>query len=240
MRKGTSTGLGVGASSILMIFIVLCITTFAVLSITSAGADSRLTDKAAGAVSEYYAADSKAEAMLYEIDDALLSAQTAPESEYLAWCADNLSALGDRIIVDTAGVMVAEQPLSPEAQAAAARSTEAAQTQAAPSSVEQAIATADTAPAATAPAQTIMAETPDSTLVVSYNIPISEGQELFVQLSIPKRTAGSSRYVLTRWQAVATGDWQAEDDTLPLWQGAETSEDTAEGDILLSTNGDQE
>ena len=66
---------GMGASSVLMIFIVLCLTTFGVLSLVSARADARLTRKQQQAVETYYAADAQADAVLRAIDEALLTAR---------------------------------------------------------------------------------------------------------------------------------------------------------------------
>lgn len=54
----------VGASSLLVIFAVLCLTVFALLSISTVRADQRLSDHAAEAVEEYYTADCAAEEIL--------------------------------------------------------------------------------------------------------------------------------------------------------------------------------
>ena len=48
---------GMGASSILMIFVVLALTTFGILSFLSARADLRLTERAADHTVAYYKAD---------------------------------------------------------------------------------------------------------------------------------------------------------------------------------------
>lgn len=49
-------GVFIGVSSLLVIFIVLCLTTFAALSLMSANADLKMARRAAQTVSEYYAA----------------------------------------------------------------------------------------------------------------------------------------------------------------------------------------
>ena len=54
----------VGASSLLVIFAVLCLTVFALLSISTVQADGRLGDKTQTAVYGYYDADCEAEAIL--------------------------------------------------------------------------------------------------------------------------------------------------------------------------------
>ncbi len=60
MDKRASTGT-VGASSLLVIFAVLCLTVFALLSLSTVQADKRLSDAAADAVLAYYEADCEAE-----------------------------------------------------------------------------------------------------------------------------------------------------------------------------------
>ncbi len=54
----------VGGSSLLVIFAVLCLTVFALLSLSTVQADRRLGDVSAAAVSGYYEADARAEAIL--------------------------------------------------------------------------------------------------------------------------------------------------------------------------------
>jgi hypothetical protein len=63
--------LSVGGSSILVIFVILTLTTFATLSLVSANADHSLSRKTMSAATEYYAADSRAEEILMHIDTAL-------------------------------------------------------------------------------------------------------------------------------------------------------------------------
>ena len=64
----------VGGSSLLVIFAVLCLTIFALLSMSTVQADGRLSDAAARAVAGYYEADTQAEAIL-----AQLRSGTVPE-----------------------------------------------------------------------------------------------------------------------------------------------------------------
>ena len=64
LRKRGTGGIGLGAVSILAVFVVLCMTVFSILSFTSARADQKLSEKNAKAVQEYYQAESKAEEQL--------------------------------------------------------------------------------------------------------------------------------------------------------------------------------
>lgn len=72
-RTKTKTSLGVGTASILMIFVLLTLVTFAVLSLSSAKADSRLSVKTVQHAKEYYEAENKAEIKIAKIDKVLNS-----------------------------------------------------------------------------------------------------------------------------------------------------------------------
>ncbi len=58
-KRGSSPA--VGASSLLVIFAVLCLTVFAMLSLNTVHADKRLSDACAQSTTDYYAADARAE-----------------------------------------------------------------------------------------------------------------------------------------------------------------------------------
>ena len=54
----------VGGVSLLVVFAVLCLTVFALLGLTTVQADRRLADASIKAISDYYAADCEAQAVL--------------------------------------------------------------------------------------------------------------------------------------------------------------------------------
>jgi len=60
-RKEQVSVPAIGANSLLVIFAVLCLTVFALLSLSTALAEKRLADASAQAVQAYYAADLQAE-----------------------------------------------------------------------------------------------------------------------------------------------------------------------------------
>jgi len=66
MRK-SDTPAAVGGSSLLVIFAVLCLTVFALLSLSTVQADGRLTAVSVNAAKDYYEADTRAEELLAEI-----------------------------------------------------------------------------------------------------------------------------------------------------------------------------
>ena len=57
----------VGGSSLLVIFAVLCLTVFALLSLGTVQADRRLADASAASVQAYYEADCRAEEILAQL-----------------------------------------------------------------------------------------------------------------------------------------------------------------------------
>ena len=70
------SGIGIGSASVVLVFAVLCLTVFALISYTAAGNDKALTDAEARLVKEYYEADTLAELVLAE----LIAADTIPDS----------------------------------------------------------------------------------------------------------------------------------------------------------------
>ena len=65
----------VGGVSLLVVFAVLCLTVFALLSLSTVRADARLADTSVQAISDYYAADCAAQEILAR----LRSGETPPE-----------------------------------------------------------------------------------------------------------------------------------------------------------------
>ncbi|MEG1869873.1 MAG: hypothetical protein RR205_03380 [Oscillospiraceae bacterium] len=94
MRKGTGASINTGTTPILVIFVLLCLTTFATLSMVSANADLKLTSRASAASAAYYTADATAQEKLSEIDTILMNTPTTkPKDEYFALCTSVLKTL---------------------------------------------------------------------------------------------------------------------------------------------------
>jgi len=91
MTKNSGSGggsVGVGISSVLMIFIALCLTVFSVLSYLSARADYKLAEKAASATTAYYEADSKAEHIYAGLSSASANELESAAAKYGAEISD--------------------------------------------------------------------------------------------------------------------------------------------------------
>ena len=96
MKKQISSfGLGVGATSIVMIFVLLCLVVFAVLSLVSANAAWKLSSRLAERTESYYNACSRSEELLEQIDSRLASLYEEAEDteDYLLACRLYLSSL---------------------------------------------------------------------------------------------------------------------------------------------------
>ena len=130
-----------GGGSLLTVFAVLALTVFALLSLSTVRADVRLGDAAARAVTDYYAADVRAQEILAQLRNG-----GAPDGVGMALT-----------IVDYAD---------------------------------------------------------RSELIYGYAVPISDTQELQVELTLD----ADGHYTILRWQSVPTGDWEY-DDSLDLWDG---------------------
>lgn len=75
--------INIGTSSLILIFIILCLTVFGLLSLSSAGSDWKLAQKNAEAVRAYYEADGQAVEFAAMVEEALSRcSQASDEKEY--------------------------------------------------------------------------------------------------------------------------------------------------------------
>lgn len=104
--------MGVGASSILMIFVLLSLTTLGVLSFASARADWTLTMRRQEQVQTYYGSSAEAQRRIAEIDETLLAAPKDPaeyEAYVLALASDSTTVTDDLLITFVIPVNDAQQ-----------------------------------------------------------------------------------------------------------------------------------
>lgn len=82
--SGISFSNGVGSSSLLVIFVILCLVSFATLSIVSANADYKLSNKVLDRTTAYYDASNQAEQQLAQLHQTLAAAyaDSLTEEEY--------------------------------------------------------------------------------------------------------------------------------------------------------------
>ena len=80
-KKPVRSVISTGTTSIVLIFVLLCMLTFSVLSLVSAQADLRLSRLSAQRTTDYYAAENTANEILIHVENAAAEAAAEPESE---------------------------------------------------------------------------------------------------------------------------------------------------------------
>ena len=70
-----------GSTSILLIFEILCLVAFSVLSFVSANSDTKLSNRVVKRSEEYYQACNRAQGVISQIDDELLNAYYSSDDE---------------------------------------------------------------------------------------------------------------------------------------------------------------
>ena len=69
-KRGSYPGIQIGTSYLLVIFVILCLVTFATLSLSSAKRDQSYSQQLAGRETAYCEANAKAAQIMAQIDDA--------------------------------------------------------------------------------------------------------------------------------------------------------------------------
>lgn len=93
MSKRKYPTINIGSSSMLVVFIILCLVTFSVLSVASANNDRKYSEKIADRTTAYYEASNKAEELLSQIDDKLKQVYEQYNAEYLSQVPDVLTSI---------------------------------------------------------------------------------------------------------------------------------------------------
>lgn len=81
----------IGSCSILLIFVTICLTTFAALSLVSANSDYNMTKKTADNTTQYYMADSKAQLTLSSLSHVVEN--NLDKQDFLSACFEDISKL---------------------------------------------------------------------------------------------------------------------------------------------------
>lgn len=84
-ERSPASGVSIGGLTVLVIFTVLCLTIFSVISLSSAQTDLRLSDRNIEQTVRYYEADGKAEEQLRAVDLALKKAGAESTDETGFW-----------------------------------------------------------------------------------------------------------------------------------------------------------
>ena len=193
-EKAPAPFFNIGASSLLVIFLILCLVTFAILTLTSAKSDADFAEKLAHHKTNYYAACNTAESTLDEIDAVLADAWQLSDTDTSKNSTNNDSSQPDSTSSDSS------QSDSTSSDTAA---------------VFTEIETRLTALNSREQLQLSMDFT-QSEPTVSYAVAIDEKQNLCVTLTLAAAPAkGEAYYRISQWQVQSSGEWNG-DQTLNL------------------------
>lgn len=193
-EKAPAPFFNIGASSLLVIFLILCLVTFAILTLTSAKSDADFAEKLAHHKTNYYAACNTAESTLDEIDAVLADAWQLSDTDTSKNSTNNDSSQPDSTSSDSS------QSDSTSSDTAA---------------VFTEIETRLTALNSREQLQLSMDFT-QSEPTVSYAVVIDDKQNLCVTLTLAAAPAkGEAYYRISQWQVQSSGEWNG-DQTLNL------------------------
>ena len=193
-EKAPAPFFNIGASSLLVIFLILCLVTFAILTLTSAKSDADFAEKLAHHKTNYYAACNTAESTLDEIDAVLADAWQLSDTDTSKNSINNDSSQPDSTSNNSS------QPDSTSSDTAA---------------VFTEIETQLTALDSREQLQLSMDFT-QSEPTISYAVAIDDKQNLCVTLTLTAAPAkGEAYYRISQWQVQSSGEWKG-DQTLNL------------------------
>lgn len=193
-EKAPAPFFNIGASSLLVIFLILCLVTFAILTLTSAKSDADFAEKLAHHKMNYYAACNTAESTLDKIDAVLADAWQLSDTDTGKNSINNDSSQPDSTSNDSS------QPDLTSSDTAA---------------VFTEIETQLTALDSREQLQLSMDFT-QSEPTISYAVAIDDKQNLCVTLTLAAAPAkGEAYYRISQWQVQSSGEWKG-DQTLNL------------------------
>lgn len=170
-KKNKSSFINIGFSSIVMVFIMICLVTFATLSVLTAHSDYRLSQKMADKTTAYYKADAIARDMVELLDEELFNI-------YLKSSVSN--------------------------------------------DFYEAVAATDFSTYAPSDIHNVMLNKSEDDIILSYEVPISEVQTLYVSLHVNFPLAESECFTtITRWQTVTENAPDESEEYLNLYTGNE-------------------
>lgn len=203
-EKAPAPFFNIGASSLLVIFLILCLVTFAILTLTSAKSDADFAEKLAHHKTNYYAACNTAESTLDEIDAVLADAWQRSDTDTGKNSINNDSSQPDSTSSD-----------SSQSGSTSSDSNQSDSTSSDTAAVFTEIETQLTALNSREQLQLSMNFT-QSEPTVSYAVAIDDKQNLCVTLTLAAAPAkGEAYYRISQWQVQSSGEWNG-DQTLNL------------------------
>ena len=204
-EKAPAPFFNIGASSLLVIFLILCLVTFAILTLASAKSDADFAEKLADRKTAYYEACNSAENILDEIDSILTDAWQLSGSNDAAGNSTNTNEDSTNTDTDNRNDASTEND----------NSRQHSSTQNDTAIILNEIEARLTALSDSEQLQLSMDFAQDEP-TVSYTVTIDENQELQVTLTLSAAPVkGDAYYRISQWQVKASGKWNG-DQTLNL------------------------
>lgn len=201
--KQQSYFVNIGSSSLLVIFLILCLVTFAILSLSSAKSDYTFSERLAEHKRAYYEASARAEDIVAEIDSILY--ETAHE---VGSAASSSHEDGEFDLYDNYIFAVSSALNGAFLTGADTFSSGDASTGADSASPGDALAGDG--------GVSVICEQSEDEFLISFQVPADERQELQVVLRVTDFRASDRYYEVKTWKIVNVEDWVMEDEPLNL------------------------
>lgn len=213
--KQQSYFVNIGSSSLLVIFLILCLVTFAILSLSSAKSDYTFSERLAEHKRAYYEASSRAEDIVAEIDSILYETAHEVGSAASSSHEDGELDLYDNYIFAVSSALngaflTGEDTFSSGDASTGADSASSSDASTGADSVSSGDALAGDG------GVSVICEQSEDEFLISFQVPADERQELQVVLRVTDFRASDRYYEVKTWKIVNVEDWVMEDEPLNL------------------------
>ncbi len=213
--KQQSYFVNIGSSSLLVIFLILCLVTFAILSLSSAKSDYTFSERLAEHKRAYYEASSRAEDIVAEIDSILYETAHEVGSAASSSHEDGELDLYDNYIFAVSSALNGAFLTGADSVSSGDASTGADSASSGDASTGGGNFSSGGALAGDGGVSVICEQSEDEFLI-SFQVPADERQELQVVLRVTDFRASDRYYEVKTWKIVNVEDWVMEDEPLNL------------------------
>ncbi len=198
--KQQSYFVNIGSSSLLVIFLILCLVTFAILSLSSAKSDYTFSERLAEHKRAYYEASARAEDIVGEIDSILYETSREVGSAASSSYVDGELDLYDNYIFAVSSALNGAFLTGADSEDALTG--------------EGGVSSGDAL--AGDGGVSVICEQSEDEFLISFQVPADERQELQVVLRVTDFRTSDRYYEVKTWKIVNVEDWEMEDEPLNL------------------------
>lgn len=198
--KQQSYFMNIGSSSLLVIFLILCLVTFAILSLSSAKSDYTFSERLAEHKRAYYEASARAEDIVGEIDSILYETSHEVGSAASSSHVDGELDLYDNYIFAVSSALNGAFLTGADSEDALTG--------------EGGVSSGDAL--AGDGGVSVICEQSEDEFLISFQVPADERQELQVVLRVTDFRTSDRYYEVKTWKIVNVEDWEMEDEPLNL------------------------